>query len=285
MHQKVPYTLADIKIAGFDDDNASSVAMPYGVSVNLYDGEGFTGDMITLDGPFYEDETLKHTCVSIYEKFNDDTSSLEVFKTAQLGESAKGYWRSITQTETLKFTVMYGMQLVDKKSEKTSKESALRAEMKSGISFFEAQIGKSYAEKISLDTERTYSYTTSVNYTITCTAKPDSPGVGLWQWVVESSDGQTSVLTPHTVCRYGEIYSTPPACPWNACLGSSPDCSKCTDDWNYASSAKVSLLSHSNETKSTQTYNSSLYTALLTIAILSILATMAMAILARVNKA
>ena len=145
--------------------------------------------MITLDGPFYEDETLKHTCVSIYKKFNDDTSSLEVFKTAQLGESAKGYWRSITQTETLKFTVIYGMQLVDKTSKKTSKESALSAEMKSGISFFGAQIGKSYAETISVDTERTYSYTTSVSYTITCTAKPDSPGVGLWQWVVESSDG------------------------------------------------------------------------------------------------
>ena len=104
------YTLGNMKSLGFNSDSVSSIAIPYGYAVDLYDGIAFNSETITVDGPFYDDEkTLRHACVSIKDEFNDYTSSLEVYKTARLGDAAKGYWQSITQTETLKFTVRYGM--------------------------------------------------------------------------------------------------------------------------------------------------------------------------------
>jgi len=71
---------------GFASDTVSSVAIPYGYAVDLYEGIGFSSKAITLDGPFYKDEkSLRHACVSVYDEFNDLTSSLEVYKTAKLG--------------------------------------------------------------------------------------------------------------------------------------------------------------------------------------------------------
>ena len=100
-----------------------------------------------MSGPFYEDATLRHACVSLYDDFNDRTTSLEVYKSAQLGK-AKGYWRSITQTETLNFTVHYGTR--SKKSELVSKteEVALSFEMKAGVSYLGGKISGKYAQAI-----------------------------------------------------------------------------------------------------------------------------------------
>ena len=69
--------------------------MPYGYTVDLFDGSGFTDEKFRIEGPFYEDETLRHSCIPL-DKFNDKVSSLEVQKTAQLGEKARGYWTGIT---------------------------------------------------------------------------------------------------------------------------------------------------------------------------------------------
>jgi len=195
LNERVPYTLTDLEMTGFSQNIASSMAIPYGVRVDLYSGDGFIDDVITIDGPFYLDDTLRHACVSIANSFNDQTSSLEVQRTAALGSSAKSYWRSITQTETLSFTVSYGVRLTDHQGEKTTKENALSYEMKAGIKFGDAKIEKDYKDVIALDTERTFTYDASVKYTITCSASVMKPGVGLWQWVTESSDGQVSVLT------------------------------------------------------------------------------------------
>ena len=60
-----------------------------------------------------------------------------------------------------------------------------------------------------------------------CTEKPGMPGVGLWQWVVASSDGNISIKTNHTVCRYGKGHNLPPKCPWNACRDDR--CDRCID--------------------------------------------------------
>lgn len=110
-------------------------------------------------------------------------------RTAALGSSAKSYWRSITQTETLTFTVNYGVRLTDRHGEKTTKENALSYEMKAGIKLGSAKIDKGYKDVIAQDTERTFTYDADVKYTITCSASVMKPGVGLWQWVTESSDG------------------------------------------------------------------------------------------------
>ena len=107
LYERQSYTLTNIEQLGFSNDKASSLAIPYGYAVDLYDDNGFSSDPLYVEGPFYEDRTLRHACHEL-SNFNDRTTSLEVFKTAQLG-IARGYWRSITQTETLKFTVRYGV--------------------------------------------------------------------------------------------------------------------------------------------------------------------------------
>ena len=56
--QKKSYVLSDMEAQGFEDDAATSMMIPYGVSVDLYSGDGFSGDKYTVVGPFYADETL-----------------------------------------------------------------------------------------------------------------------------------------------------------------------------------------------------------------------------------
>ena len=85
-------------------------------------------------------------------------------------------------------------------------------------------------DTITTDTYSSYSYDFSEDYTVNC---PDLPagesGVGLWQFVVTSSDGTATVASNHFMCRYGENYNKAPECPWTACSGD--QCIEC-DAWS-----------------------------------------------------
>jgi len=86
LNDRQSYTLDGMESKGFASDTVTSVAIPYGYAVILYQDIGFSSEAITLEGPFYEDiKTLRHACVSVFDDFNDLTSSLEVYKTAKLG--------------------------------------------------------------------------------------------------------------------------------------------------------------------------------------------------------
>ena len=90
-------------------------------------------------------------------------------------------------------------------------------------------ISEGYSSTIEHDTTNMYTQDIGYDWHITCGDGGESGGVGLWQWVTETHDSQTKVLTKHTVCRYGENYNTMPKCPWNAC--SNGDCTDCRGDW------------------------------------------------------
>ena len=82
------------------------------------------------------------------------------------------------------------------------------------------------------DTQTNFGANISVDHNLSCTARADDPGVGFWQWKTSTHDGKSTVLSNHTVCRYGlNKYNTPPNCPWNACLDE--QCEVCKDDWDY----------------------------------------------------
>ena len=83
-----------------------------------------------------------------------------------------------------------------------------------------------YAEEIIDDAKSTYSMDVDQTVDVDCSAYPDSDVITLWQWVVTSNDGESSVLTVHTVCR---DYNKAPECPWNACLDNA--CIICASDW------------------------------------------------------
>lgn len=63
------------------------------------------------------------------------------------------------------------------------------------------KISESYSNTIMRDTKTSYSLDYSLDIELTCTG---TDGVGLWQWVSETNDSKSKVLSQHTVCRYGE---------------------------------------------------------------------------------
>lgn len=90
-------------------------------------------------------------------------------------------------------------------------------------------LSQSYQASVQNDTEQTYSYDVSADIEVSCTAQAAADGVGLWQFVTETTDRASRVSTTHTVCRYGANYNHAPACPWNACLDG--ECNTCATDW------------------------------------------------------
>ena len=63
------------------NDCVSSVLVPYGYGVTLYDGAAFNGEKIALQGGFFEDANLKAHCYNIDSYFDNRISSLEVWRT------------------------------------------------------------------------------------------------------------------------------------------------------------------------------------------------------------
>ena len=103
-----------------------------------------------------------------------------------------------------------------------------------GVNFYMVRAGEgisdTYTDEIIDDAKSTYSMNVDEVVNVECSAKPQGDdGVGLWQWVVTSEDQESSVLSVHTVCRYGTDYNKPPKCPWNACLNG--ECTVCASDW------------------------------------------------------
>ncbi|WP_143304674.1 heparin lyase I family protein [Chitinophaga vietnamensis] len=64
------YTTADIVAHGGIDNDASSLQIPAGLTVTLFDGDNFTGDSLVL--------TSDASCLKNTSTFNDRTSSLKV---------------------------------------------------------------------------------------------------------------------------------------------------------------------------------------------------------------
>ena len=116
--------------------------------------------------------------------------------------------------------------------------------MDAGISYGGISIGASTSDTqvdvISQDVQSSYSKNVNTNVTLTCDQGNGTEGVGLWQYNVATSDWKTTVYTLHTVCRYGENYNSPPACPWNFCDPMDPQCTQCTEEWNAAVAAAES---------------------------------------------
>lgn len=219
---------------GMCNDCARSVKLPFGYSVRFYDDGSFSGGQEVHDaGPFL-DRTFSMNCINL-GGLSAKVSSLEVYRNTSLGD-ADGYWESITGTSDLTYSVNVGF--TSSRTEKTSIENqySLSYEMSSGMQLevFSASetINTSYSLAIKNDVENFYSRNYEEKITFTCERDPSDPdaGVGLWQWVVKSSDSQHKTKTNHYACRTGEgRFNRSPACPWNACIDG--PCYECRTDW------------------------------------------------------
>ena len=101
------YTKDDLWHNGVDHDVVTSLMVPFGYAVDMWDSASFSGDSFTVEGPTWADNDLNMKCISIHETFNNKMASARVYRTGVYG-SAVGYWKSFTATETMTFDTHYG---------------------------------------------------------------------------------------------------------------------------------------------------------------------------------
>ena len=66
----------------------------------------------------------------------------------------------------------------------------------------DATIGANYASTLIHDVKTSYEADYEEEHHLSCTAPPEG-GVGFWQWKTKTNDGKSTVLSKHTLCRYG----------------------------------------------------------------------------------
>ena len=105
------FGLDDLQNAGFSDNAISSVAVPWGYTVELFKDDGFVGDKHTVTGM----ESSKFGSGAAWcwnlrlENFGDQTSSLIVSGSGH-GRRARGRWEVVNSgTEMFEFTYHIGM--------------------------------------------------------------------------------------------------------------------------------------------------------------------------------
>lgn len=81
-------------------DDIDSVMVPYGYTLELYDGAYWDGYMERIDGPSYTDGNQRMKCITL-NSWNWAASAI-VYRNQAVGY-ARGYWKAITATETIQF--------------------------------------------------------------------------------------------------------------------------------------------------------------------------------------
>ena len=105
------YNTNDLVKGHLADNTVSSVMVPYGYSVQLFENNGFHGESVIIEGGMYASGDQEMQCIDLADKkFEDKTSSLSVYRT-NFGKSAFGYWQSITTTEEIEFDYHVGMKI------------------------------------------------------------------------------------------------------------------------------------------------------------------------------
>ena len=229
------YTRSMLEDLGSGGSEISSIMIPYGYSVTLYDDDALDGDRkTTLEGPKWNsNDHFKLQCLGMPDGWDNKVSSLIVYRTNQ-GGKAKGRWLSATSTESFTFTYNVGFKSTVAAEEQETEKWSLSYQMTTGIEFEgitdSETMSESYSGQVMTDTKTSMTKDVSVNWELKCTGSEGaSGGVGLWQFAVYTADENSYTLTSHTVCRYGSLYNHPPKCPWNACIGG--DCSDCERGW------------------------------------------------------
>lgn len=144
------YSQAELWQGGIGDNWVSSVMLPYGYSVRLYDYDGWTGSSKVVSGGMFTDNTFAMPCIDVYSDFNDKTNSIQVFRNTSLG-NATGYWVAMTGSSDLNYELHEGFTSSHSESTTEINQFTLSMEMSYGMSFV--------VESASIDISESYSYT------------------------------------------------------------------------------------------------------------------------------
>lgn len=123
--RRMGYNRAMLEHGKIWSDDASSIMVPFGYSVELFDGEAMYGSLIEIEGPMYQDDTERMRCINL-DGLHDRTSSIEVWKNRDLGNPAVGSWRLIRQAEQeIVYQVSVGVVRKSEQSDTTSDKYAI----------------------------------------------------------------------------------------------------------------------------------------------------------------
>ena len=175
-------------------------------------------------------------CINVEDDWRNRARSFSVRKFQEIGP-AKVYWTHFSATEGIDVEVHYGFQSTESETTTEVQENTLSYEMGVDIKFGTEEEGGDESYKLtetyrkstehSATSSMTYSF--DLTYKVSCTAKPGVEGVGLWQQVTEGTDSKFRAWDTKTICRYGDMWNTAPACPYSACIDA--ECLTCADDW------------------------------------------------------
>ena len=175
-------------------------------------------------------------CVQLGGGVHNDLTSF-TYGPLSLGK-AIGRWEPVfTFNSPIERTIEIGVTTTESSSSEISAAESFTASMEMGCEFmgFSSKIGlsSSYESAFKETVNKTTSITEKETVSYTCGHLDDgSEMYGLWQWVVATEDNSFIAKTNHAVCRRNSNALTPPACPWDACDASDPECSICLDGWS-----------------------------------------------------
>jgi len=140
--------------------------------------------------------------------------------------SANGYWLTVASGQEITLSISNTFSSSKTESSTASEQYTLSQEMKVGIEFESDTITETYAVALTQASEETYSKSNTNTISISCATGGEQ--TGLYQWVTETSGGESKALTALTICRTGSgVWNTMPACPWSACNDGA--CTQCLD--------------------------------------------------------
>ena len=73
------------------DDDLSSIMVPFGMTIELYSDDSWTGESRTYQGPMFSDFNQQMECINVDDDFNDKTTSIIAYRNRQFG-MAVGKW-------------------------------------------------------------------------------------------------------------------------------------------------------------------------------------------------
>ena len=154
---------------------------------------------------------------------------------------ARGYWKGITASEGIKYTIHVGITSTDSKTDKKQQTDALQKSVQNGWhaggsvsgganfgfasvsatveggadgsttndTSSENQAAQEIANVSGMDQQKSYE--------TTCMPADGVAGAGIWQWVIATEDHSVTAFTDHTVCKTGDDAIHPPKCSWWDC--------------------------------------------------------------------
>eukprot|EP00347_Sterkiella_histriomuscorum_P002187 403369131 len=231
------YNSDDIKSHHIDkggyEGSASSMIVPDGLTLTIFQNDRFSGQFLTFQGPIKADFVIGEQ--SNNNGWDLQIRSLYVQQTQRM--SVNVYWERVaSQNGPIVKTIEVGWSNEESQIDQNTVKNSFTASANKGYIF------KGQSSKFSLSKDQSGSIRDSVMQALQTSKKIhmtarcsnlNNESVSLYQWVlVGEGVGESSIHVRDSsyICRYGVNANSSPACPLTMCADS--QCSTCIESFN-----------------------------------------------------